>query len=843
MGNRRFLWEKTLIFLGLAFVLGFVVFSCAIVWSVVNEVKRDSESHINGVTAINEAKVKSMLSASYATVVDAAASFESLDRFPPAKRRKEGDAILTWMLNDVLIHNSWVDYEPDSLNGKAASHGGESRSASGGRYIRSYIRSDSKKENSIGTDTEEENERGTSGSVKSGEAFSALESISLHAYRAGEDHAASIKISIPIMHQGNSVGVVGGDVLVRDLVLARELNGEIVTAVFSPEEKLIFSHDRQHIGMTMAEMKFSRLEEIRKAMQEGREIFLQNEYSWLLDQDAFIYLKPLWLEDLGGEAVYLYAALPSSVVEETISTALRSIVVYLVVMLLAFVALFLFVVYHVTSPLSRLMQSINMVNATGTVQDLPYLKRRDEIGDLARSVTRLWQHFRMRLNYLGLAKIKLDSYLAIQSAIHKSLSFEEASKYILRQLRVSCNAETARFFIYLNGQARLFAISGMAGEFHIRSVELAPEFEGHEILAEALEGKYCLLMKHYAMRSLGLLFIAPKAWSVCVLPIRAGKELRAFVILETSDPRQVILHDDAVLNFISDRLADFFIRYAPVFDSETAPPSPETREDESATWAALAKSLRKEDRVDSEQEAVSPETEQQPVSALLPEEEGEASEIKKFLDAARSIPGLGVDKAFSMLGGNALLYMEMLSLSARELALGADKMREFLAAGDIHAFAIEVHGSKGVLNTIGAFYLGEQAHRLEMSAKQSDLEGCRLSYPHFEEGLLDFIKSLQTMLPKNEEFTRERRRLEDLLAGLRAVRAALDDYNLMLASDRLRHTMRFSYVAPGLKAEDIAEKLEVIAGCLERVEYEEAGEAVQELLACIGIQTGAGEIK
>ncbi|MDR0234502.1 MAG: hypothetical protein LBI31_06870, partial [Zoogloeaceae bacterium] len=73
--------------MGLFFLLGFLLFSYAIVWSVIRSVEKDAEFHVYGVTAINEEKLRGLLSTTLATVVDAAASFESLDRLPEERRR------------------------------------------------------------------------------------------------------------------------------------------------------------------------------------------------------------------------------------------------------------------------------------------------------------------------------------------------------------------------------------------------------------------------------------------------------------------------------------------------------------------------------------------------------------------------------------------------------------------------------------------------------------------------------------------------------------------------------------------------------------------------------------
>jgi len=845
MNNSRFLWEKILLSMGLALLSGFVLFSCAIVWSVIHGVEQDAESHLYGVTTINEAKLNGVLSTGYKTVMDAVISFESLDKLPEKRRRPEGKRILTWMLDNSYLYNVWVAYEPDSFDGADAPHGDEYPGAPSGRYVRSYIRAKGHGGEELLSTVEDMDESELNDPaicdwyaipLETGKAYNDFGHVSLYDYKTEEGALVSITISNPIMRDGKSVGVVGGDILVGDLALVDESNQHIVTAVFSAEGKLIFSNEVEQIGTMMQDMNFTSFQQIHAAMQEEREIFLKNEFSWFLGANAFTYLKPVQLEDFDGQTVFLYAALPSSVVERAIFVALRPIAISLCVLLLAFVALLFFIAYHVVTPLDRLMQTMDSISQTGTVQDFPYLKRRDEIGGLARSISRLLGYFRMRLNFLYLIKIKLESHLAIKHVIHESLNFEEVIKYILRRLRVYCNADTARFFIGLNGKMRLFAISGAAGEFHIQSIALAPELEGHERLLEALEGKHYLLLKAYAMRAMKLEFIAPQAWSVCVLPIRDEAHLRAFIILEIAGSERVILHDDMILTFIADRLTNFFARHAPALDmpNETIVlKNMLTKVNEMVSTAAQAKSSLDENV-------------HEPALDDAPDNEKgrEADTQTSFMDAARSIPDLEVDKALFMLGDNTPLYKEMLSISARELSISMDKMREFIAVDDTHAFAISVHGSKGALNAIGAFSLGEMAYQLEMSAKKNDLEGCRLSYPFFEQKLSAFVMALQTVLPKDVESPREMRNIEDLVADLKAVHVALEEYNLALANERLRHAIQFSHTMSDMDEALIAKKLESISSCLENIEYEEAEVIIQELLTTIdkdGSGAGAAE--
>ncbi len=102
------------------------------------------------------------------------------------------------------------------------------------------------------------------------------------------------------------------------------------------------------------------------------------------------------------------------------------------------------------------------------------------------------------------------------------------------------------------------------------------------------------------------------------------------------------------------------------------------------------------------------------------------------------IPGLEVQSALDRMGGMHDAYAKTLGIFVRRLPETLRRLTSFLADGDSKGFAIEVHGLKGSLRSIGAAPLGDAAEELEFAAKENNTALC-------EEGLPDFIPAVQAL--------------------------------------------------------------------------------------------------
>jgi methyl-accepting chemotaxis protein len=840
------LGKKILLALAPLFLLVFAVLSGVILWSVAKDVEADAERNLKRVARINEARLNGLLANVRVTVAGAAMAFTNID--PSARdARLQGDRLVTAMLDNDNIYNAWAAFEPNAFDANDAAHRDDDSGVPSGRYLRSYVRGNDSEAHPVAGERDEATgviarhrllgrHEATLDDVRkspwyvipreSGKLFTDIALTSPYDYGIGAGKVHSVSVVAPVFRNGKVIGVAGGDLLARHLVQDRRQAGGIASFILSPENfSVIHAPDSRLIGMPIEKLSFAHLAELKAAMQSRRELFLENETSEFFGEASFVYLRPVDLRAFDGKLVYVGVALPTSVVSGAVREASLPIAGALLVMLLVFVALFLFVTRHISAPIHRLCAAMDAMAAGRMDLLTPEQDRQDEIGVMARALRHMQQQFRMRHAIMRRARQKLDLHLALNSALYESLTFEESLKHALRLTRAFFRVDVASLMILLADHIRLFALSGKAGEFNARSLVDGPEFEARAALVAALRGKdYLLLKKNGVQGALDLSVIAPRACAACVLPIRVeGGILRACLILEVRHSGDAVLHDDDALNFIAARLSCFFMRHdAEVEKQAAARAGPvDEMEDEPVEPAASAPGL--------------PLSEPEPA---VPDDMPEKSAELPLLAALRRLPGLDANRAISMMGGDVDLYVGLLPVVVREIDGTLEKMEAFLAQDDVHAFSIAVHGVKGALNNVGALGLGRFAHELEMMAKALRRRECKARYPAFAQELRGFSGALAEILEgERAAVTRGTSKaegdLEALRVDLESVRAALETYDLAGASERLVGARQFSYAQKGRRDDEatIDAELENLNRLLESVEYEEASAAVEALLA------------
>ncbi|MDR1888796.1 MAG: HAMP domain-containing protein [Zoogloeaceae bacterium] len=831
-----FLGRKILFILVPLFLLGFLALSGAIIWSVDRSVETETERNLKRITRINEAKLNSFLSNVHVTVAGTAMAFGNLN--PSAHNaRLQGDRLVIAMLDNENIYNAWVVFEPDAFDGNDQAYRDDYASASSGRYLRSYVRNDDGQGALLVEDRDEEDLNDTTASLwyttprDSGKIFTDIAVASLYDYGTGEGSVNSVSVSMPIFRDGKVIGVVGGDVLTRDLVQDSKLAGGIASFILSPENlSVIYASDSRLVGMPLEKLSFSHFADIRKAMQLRQALFLKDETSAALGEPSFVYLKPVYLRDFGGELVYVSVALPTRVVSSAVRQAAFPVAGALLIMLLVFAALFLFVTRYISAPIHRLCATMDAMSAGHMNIRVPEQDKQDEIGVMARALRYVQQQFRMRYAIMQCARQKLDLHLVLNTALYESVSFEESLRRLLRVARVFLGADMASLMILSGGYSRLFALSGKAGEFNARGLVDGPEFEAHATLAATLRGRDYLLLKAGVRSDLNmasLVDIAPRAHAACVLPIRSeGDILRAYLILEVRHAGRAIVHDDGALNFLATRLSCLFARHAAEVEKQV-------------TAAASARLAATQPVVRS---FPAPAADLAPTT-LLPEPEalGSSAEPERpLLTAVRRLPGLDANHAILMMGGDIDLYLGLLPVAVREIDGALGKMEAFLEQNDDHAFTVLVHGIKGALNSVGALNLGNFAYELEMAAKTTRLEECRERYPEFARKLREFSGALaETLTGGRVADAPETPRAEGdpaaLCVDLENIRTALDAYDLAQAGKHLESARRFSYAREKMPVGEatIDAQLENVAHLLESIEYEDASVAVKHLLTIL----------
>jgi hypothetical protein len=288
------------------------------------------------------------------------------------------------------------------------------------------------------------------------------------------------------------------------------------------------------------------------------------------------------------------------------------------------------------------------------------------------------------------------------------------------------------------------------------------------------------------MREKEIDFIEKNTLFLCILPFLEEGNLRGYIIMEGDD---ILVHDDSNLLFISDTISYML-------------------------GARL--SARKPD----------PAAYHTPPDAAL-------KNTVSIPAAARLIDGLNVDKGISLVGGSEEQYGELLRLSAKVFIEGIQRLSA-LYQKDIPAFAVEVHGMKGALYTIGADSLGDKAKDLELAAKGGDATYCTEGYPGFEEKLGGFARKLAAITERPRSAPKSAGSGAMLAAALRDALEAVEQFNSTLAGKIVSPLLEYSWAEDG-----IGGSLEKISNALENIDYDESGRLIAGLLESIG-EGGAG---
>jgi HPt (histidine-containing phosphotransfer) domain-containing protein len=117
--------------------------------------------------------------------------------------------------------------------------------------------------------------------------------------------------------------------------------------------------------------------------------------------------------------------------------------------------------------------------------------------------------------------------------------------------------------------------------------------------------------------------------------------------------------------------------------------------------------------------------------SLISKNEGE----QLFWAQINKIDGINVQTGLDIVSGQKNVYKDTLKLIIREIDKSEKNLTDFLAAGDMQNFRIEVHGVKGSLANIGALALSAQAYDLEKASGKLETHYCANHLPQLLSGL------------------------------------------------------------------------------------------------------------
>ncbi len=152
------------------------------------------------------------------------------------------------------------------------------------------------------------------------------------------------------------------------------------------------------------------------------------------------------------------------------------------------------------------------------------------------------------------------------------------------------------------------------------------------------------------------------------------------------------------------------------------------------------------------------------------------TKYKDVIEKLTAIKGLNVEKGLSRIDHSHKMYIDTLSIFNQTTAKIMTDMSVSVES-DIDRFAIDIHGCKSTLASIGAEMLSQEAEKLENYAKDKNKLFCKAEFPIFLlklKGLKDSIDNVLTDL-KSQPVHKENGNMQELKASLMAISEHMDE--------------------------------------------------------------------
>jgi len=138
----------------------------------------------------------------------------------------------------------------------------------------------------------------------------------------------------------------------------------------------------------------------------------------------------------------------------------------------------------------------------------------------------------------------------------------------------------------------------------------------------------------------------------------------------------------------------------------------------------------------------------------IPKEKQQKANLGEAADEAKldiRIDEVDTARGLALSGGNARLYMDVVTLIGREYTKKLDALTRHLDAGDMHLYSVHVHALKAVFANIGADVLSAEAENLEDAAEMEDIEFIQRHHSVFAKNMKRLIKNINEAIAVNQE--------------------------------------------------------------------------------------------
>ncbi|MDR0641845.1 MAG: HAMP domain-containing protein [Treponema sp.] len=792
------IWSKILLFAIVPFLVVYIFLAVFILRFIYNDKLKDLERDVRNLARFNKESFHGFIDNSRLSVMIAATELGLIDTSLPGART-QGERLLVSSFSNRAVYNSWLVFEPNAFDGRDDEHRGEYPGERSGRYMRSYVRQDSSYVEAPDMDENLLDNMDESYwylvPKLTGKPFIDINiSYELYwDYAIGEGPVNSISLAAPVTRNGEVIGCVGEDIILTDIILGPELIPGAISALISPNGALRYYRDHDVLGKTLEELGFSGAKEFMEASAQGKEFFLSGEYNPLVQAPVISFYTPVVLEDF-GETLYVYAAIPESIIREAVNPLLMSIAYSLIFVLAIFAVSLLYLVKGISKPIHDLVLACEAISQGNFDTVIVQSRSRGEIGIMTQSLYRMVEQFKIYIAMQEQSRELLNIYTRLYNALYQYDRLEDVFDEIIPLISDYFKVHRASLVFVSGEDARLLSSYDRG---------TGPRKEGmenfafhHQVVALLAKRKY-ISLNFSAMQEQKIDFAGEDTRSLCILPFLVLGKLRAYVIMEGDSRTGPLVHGDEALLFISQTVSYVLAQREAVGKQEAVPES-----------GAASTEAGKE------------------MEMTIAEGKAGPGEESPVLKAARIIEGLDVDKGLFHSGSSAGQYEDLLRISAKSFEGKIEKMRSLYLA-DLPAFGIEIHGIKGALYSIGAAVLGDEAKALEFAAKAGEASRCAQDYPVFEKKLAAFAGRLAAISRQRERPVRGPGDISALIAALKEALEASRLFDSDKVAGLVNSLLEYSWDE---SRPEITGSLEKIADALECMDYDAVEQSIGLLL-------------
>jgi HAMP domain-containing protein/HPt (histidine-containing phosphotransfer) domain-containing protein len=787
------------------FIVIYCIISVFIGKFVLQDKIRQTNVDVETLARFNETNLRSYIGNVRLVIQIAAAQLGTVNPHIRDARESAEDILLACFENRQ-IHNTWFVFEPDAFDGRDAEYTDDYPGAPSGRFIRSFVRDENRgflPVSNIDEAVVDDPEKFYWYTIpkESGRQYTDINVANDFLYRYCAEETAAVSIVCPVFRDGTVIGCVGGDFLLDDVILGPELIPGARSVLFMNNGTVTYANSNVFMGKSIEELDFPNPDRIRKTFIQQESLFLYDEYSGVMDDKAYSYFMPVHLTEF-DEIVYIYAAVPESLIMETVYSVFRPVAAALAAALIIFMFLLFYLAKSISEPIRKLTAASEAIARGDFNGEFEVDHARGEIGAMTRSLHHMVEQFQMYITLQERSKELLDIYTRLYETLYQRDNIEDVFDSAIHIIADCFKIKTASLIVLKNeiayytarytAENGLWKMSDKNGDANDAVV-----FEYHNQAAALLEGRKYIVLNAAGISEQGIAFTAEDCTSLCILPVKTGEILQGYFLMEGNETTGPFVHHDDALIFIADTISYILTRKensAARFDGPLAGAIPVRPEPHGDYPPAPDKSVPAD-----------------PVPEL------------PVIRAARSVEGLDVDRGLSLIGGIKDQYGELLRISAKVFSEGIQKMRDQYTS-DLPGFAIGIHGMKGALYNIGANELGDAAQKLEFAAKGGDTAFCREAYPVFEIRLAALVRNL-TEVTRTEAGTGGAGNIPELAAALEKVLEACRNFDAIRAGKIIAPFTGFSW-----EPEDIGTDVTAVAEALENIDYDEAEALINSLI-------------